>query len=35
MRVAARGATELAAAEGVVVVATDGTRSTVMLRCEK
>jgi hypothetical protein len=32
MRVAARGATEFAAAEGVVVVATDGTRSTVMLR---
>lgn len=32
MRVAARGATELTGAEGVVVVATDGTRSTMMLR---
>jgi hypothetical protein len=32
MRVAARGATEFAVAEGVVVVATDGARSTVMLR---
>ena len=32
MRVAARGATEFAVTEGVVVVATDGARSTVMLR---
>jgi hypothetical protein len=32
MRVAARGATEFAVAEGVVVVATGGSRNTVMLR---